>query len=115
MGKLSNRNKLTHICTFLSHREQMKIGDIVKLVELEDVTDCVGGCLYYKKGTFNTTCELVYDSRYPSTKPPFGKKMVIVKIEEKMSPNSIAVSPLNRKNDWKYWSWIPEEYIKEIL
>ena len=93
----------------------MKIGDIVKLVELEDVTDCVGGVLYYKKGTSDTTCELVYDSRYPNTRPPFGKKMVIAKIEEKMLPNSIAVSALNKKNDWKHWWWIPEEYIKEIL
>ena len=93
----------------------MKIGDIVRIVSLEDVTDCVGGCLYYKKGTKDTTCELVYDSRYPDTKPPFNKKMVIVKIEEKMQPNSIAVASLNKKADWKCWWWIPESYIKDIL
>lgn len=43
------------------------------------------------------------------------KKMVIVKIEDKMSPNSIAVAALNKKADWKYWWWVPENYIKEIL
>jgi hypothetical protein len=32
-----------------------------------------------------------------------------------MLPNSIAISAFNRKNDWKHWWWIPEEYIKEIL
>lgn len=41
--------------------------------------------------------------------------MVIVKIEEKMQPNSIAVAALNKKADWKCWWWIPESYIKDIL
>ena len=89
----------------------MKIGDIVRIVDLECVTYCVGGCSYYDKNTD----ELVYDARYPNTKPPFGKKMVIVKIEERMSPNSIAVAAMNRKNDWKHWWWVPENYIKEVI
>ena len=89
----------------------MKIGDIVRIVNIENVADCVGGMLYYEK----TTSKLIYDARYPNTKPPFGKKMVIVKIEERMAPNSIAVAAMNRKNDWKHWWWVPENYIKEVI
>ena len=89
----------------------MKVGDIVILKDIEDVAYLVGNIIYYD----NETEEIVYDRRYPNTRPPFGKKMVIVKIEERMSPNSIAIAARNRKNDWKHWWWIPDRYIKEIL
>ena len=89
----------------------MKVGDIVILKDIEDVAYLVGNIIYHDKETE----EIVYDKRYPNTRPPFGKKMVIVKIEERMSPNSIAIAARNRKNDWKHWWWIPDRYIKEIL
>ena len=89
----------------------MKVGDFVRIVDIEEVTNLIGGCLYYDKEDGDY---LVYDKRFDK-KLPFGKKLVIVKIEEKMSPRSIAVCAQNKKKDWKYWWWIPERYIKEII
>lgn len=89
----------------------MKVNDTVRIVDIEDVATLVGDTIYYDK----ETDEEVYDRRYPDTRPPFGKKMMIVKIDERMSPKSIAVSAMNKKNDWRHWWWIPEKYIKEVL
>jgi hypothetical protein len=90
----------------------MQVGDIVKIKELEDISICVGGCLYYSNDNHD---ELIYDARYKNTRPPFGKTMIIVKIDSRMNDRCIAVSAVNKQKDWKYWWWIPQNYIKEII
>lgn len=89
----------------------VEIGNKVLLKELCEVGHLVGNIIWYD----NETDEIINDKRYPGCYIPFGKKMIVVKIEENMNPNSIAISAQNRKNDWKHWWWIPERYIKEVL
>ena len=89
----------------------VKLGYTIKLKELEEIGTLSGNVIWYDK----ETDEELFDTRYPNTRPPFGKTMIVVKLEEKMSPNYIAIAAKNQQKDWKHWWWIPERWIKEII
>lgn len=39
----------------------------------------------------------------------------ILKEKIKTNKNGNYYLALNRKNDWKHWWWVPENYIKEVI
>jgi len=92
--------------------QKLEVGKLVKIKEIEEVCHSNdGGVMWYD----DSTDELVLDKRFGKETTAFGKTMVVVAIEDKMYPRNIAVCSNNRKNDWKYWYWIPENYINQII